>query len=90
MCITLVIIYKPQGLVTQYRNLLLEITDRIKEQVPERFARFFIEGNCHTTATFEMDGMTGCGIDRQVDGMGVLEWLGLLVTEDSAWGDRLE
>ena len=73
---------------SEYKELLLEVSGRIKDKYPDRYSRFFIDDNCHTT---NLCGNEGKGLDYEVDGVSVMEWLGQLIDDESSeWEDHLE
>ena len=71
-----------------FKKLLLEQTDKVHDQFPTRFERFFIDGTQHTVLL----GATGTGVgyDTQVDGISVDQWTGKMLAGDKAWTDHLQ
>ncbi len=74
-----------------FEDLLMEVTDDIDTLYPDRFNRFFIDGNCHTVANYCPDQSTGNLLDYEVDGTSLYQWLGQLVDDaNTDWSDLLE
>jgi hypothetical protein len=77
-----------------FKALLLEETDKVHEEFPDRFNRFFITGTQHTV----LMGMEGVGspapntvfYTSKVDGISVEEWLGKMLDGDPEWTDHLQ
>jgi len=70
----------------RFQETLLTVTDEIKADYPERFNRFFVQGNTHTTYEFLLPG----GPKRAIRGTSLYQWIGQLVNDDPAWEDLLE
>jgi len=64
----------------EYQNVLLETTDKIHQNNPDRFERFFVKGSSHCINDYY----------RAVDGVSVWDWLGYLVNDDPRWTDLLQ
>jgi hypothetical protein len=71
-----------------FKKLLLEQTDKVHDQFPTRFERFFIDGTQHTVLLGAMG--TGVGYDTQVDGISVDQWTGKMLAGDKDWTDHLQ
>jgi hypothetical protein len=69
-----------------FEELLLRLTGDLRAAHPDRFARFFIQGDTHTCYEFMLPG----GPLYSVRGTSLYEWIGQLVNDDPAWGDVLE
>ena len=69
-----------------FQDTLLQVTNDIKSSQPDRFNRFFIQGDTHTTYEFLLPE----GADYEIHGTSLYEWIGQLVNEDPAWSDLLE
>jgi len=67
-----------------FRQTLMRVTNDIKRSHSDRFSRFFVKGNCHTSLF-----LPG-GPEYEVQGVSYYEWIGQLVNEDPAWRDYLE
>ena len=69
----------------------MEITNNINSSFPDRFNRFFIEGNCHTVADYCIDQSTGNLMGYEVNETSLYQWLGQLVDDtNTEWIDLLE
>lgn len=66
--------------------LLFLVTDEIRQGYSDRFNRFFIEGDTHTSYEFMLPG----GPRYKIDGISFFDWIGQLVNDDSHWPDLLE
>lgn len=62
-----------------FKNLLINTTDSIRERHPDTFKRFFIRGNIH-----------GVPNSYQVNGVSLGNWLKYLVNDNEKWVDVLE
>jgi len=71
---------------TVFEGTLMSITDEIARDYPERFHRFFVARNTHTTYEFLLPG----GPKYSIRGTTLYQWIGQLVDEDPAWKDLLE
>lgn len=69
-----------------FRSLLMKVTNEIKTDYPERFARYFIKGGSHTCYAPLLRG----GPKYEVNGLSLYEWIDRLVNDDPAWDDVLE
>lgn len=69
-----------------FESMLMDITDQIKAEYPDRFGRFFIDGYTHTTYEFILPE----GPRYQVDGVSLFEWIDMMVNDYPQWNDRLE
>lgn len=65
-----------------FEDLLLEITDDIHNQYPDRFKRFFVKGNAHT--------IWSVGFDYEVDEVSIRNWIEQLVARSPEWDEHLE
>lgn len=65
-----------------YKELLLQTSDFIHNNHPDRFNRFFVEGRSHTT--YEV------GLTYEVEGTSIYEWIGQMINEDDSWSDKME
>jgi hypothetical protein len=72
-----------------FKQLLLEQTDKVHNQFPTRFERFFIDGTQHTVLLTPASGM-GVGYDTEVEGISVDQWTGKMLAGDKAWTDHLQ
>ncbi|MDP8254721.1 MAG: hypothetical protein P9M14_03145, partial [Candidatus Alcyoniella australis] len=69
-----------------FKGELLGVTNLIRRAQPERFKRFLIDGNSHTTYDFLLPG----GAGYQIEGISIFQWIGMLVNDDPSWPDLLE
>lgn len=67
-----------------YESLLLGVTDDLRSRQPERFQRFFIQGDGHTTLAFPFF------YTRAVDGTTVRDWAADLLDDGPQWRDLIE
>lgn len=66
-----------------FKSHLLSVTDEIKTAHPERFARFFIEGETHTAIL--------TGFNTAIQGTTIYDWIGKLITDgDATYDDLME
>lgn len=70
----------------EFAGVLRDVTDQIKSEHPDRFARFFISGRSHTCYEFLLPE----GADYAVDGQSLYDWIGAEVNMDPLWDDRIE
>lgn len=69
-----------------FKQQLLTITDNIHQAYPDRFKRFLIDTNTHTT--YEI--LLPQGPNYEINGTSMFEWIGHLVNDDPSWQDLLE
>ena len=69
-----------------FEQTLMVVTDEIHADYPDRFARFFVLGQTHTSYEFIFPG----GPHYEVDGISMYAWIDGLVNDDPAWPDLLE
>jgi hypothetical protein len=67
-----------------YEALLLDVTDDIHSRQPERFKRFFIQGEGHTVLELPIFYTT------EVNGTMVRDWTADLLTDGPQWQDLIE
>ena len=64
----------------EIKSLIIQTTDEIREDHPETFKRFMIDGNSHCISDYS----------RSVEGISIWDWLGYLVNSDPRWDDIQE
>jgi hypothetical protein len=69
-----------------FAELLRDVTDEVKADYPDRFARFLISGNSHTCYEPLLPG----GPNYAVDGVSLYDWIGQLVYDETDWVDHLQ
>ncbi len=72
-----------------FAALLGEVTDQIKADFPDRFARFIISGATHTCYQIPFVGPPA-GANYAVDGVSLYEWIDQLVNDEPYWTDHLQ
>jgi len=63
-----------------YKSHLMTTSGDIHSAFPEKFKRFFINGNSHCVEDYTYE----------IDGTSLTEWIEQLVTDDAGWEDLLE
>ena len=70
----------------EFQDLLMNVTDQIKDLHQDRYSRFFIKGESHTC--YQM--ILPQGPNYEVNGVSLYQWIGRLVADDPQWVDELE
>ena len=63
-----------------YQGLLLTTTGRLRDEFPNSFKRYLVEGKSHCVEDYGYD----------VEGLTIHAWIEAMVTDDQAWRDVLE
>ncbi len=81
---------------TDYRDLMLDVTDVVHALHADRFKRFMVEGESHTILLgvgvapgFEV-GVEGTFASLAIDGIGLSDWVADFVSDGPAWQDLIE
>ena len=69
-----------------FETLLMDVTDQIRKKHPDRFARFFIKGDSHSSYEFLLPE----GPYYSIRGTTMYEWIDQLVNGYPSWTDMLE
>jgi len=64
----------------EFEALLMDTTDAIHARFPERFQRYFIQGNSHCIVDYS----------REVKGVPFRDWAGYMVSGDPRWVEIME
>ena len=77
-----------------YQDLMFDITGEVQAAWPERFKRYFVNGESHTILLGAGVGPNGVGSEGtfaslEIDGVALSDWVADLVVDGPAWRDLI-
>lgn len=76
-----------------FRTMLLERTGQVQSEFPDRFKRFLINGEAHTTLMVNNNPTPGTGLAGyydEYDGIKISDWTRAFVDDSDAWVEHLQ